>query len=65
MGLKEIITYAGAIIGIAIVCYIRVHFAKRQMQTPDNAYTPKEKKILYLGYAILAVSFVLACIPIY
>ena len=65
ISIKELITYIAAFAGIAIVCIVRVRFSKRQLKTPDNAYTPDEKKLLYTGYAILAVALILACIPVY
>lgn len=65
MGLKEIITYVGFIIGFALVIYIRVHYASRQKITPDNQYSPFEQRFLNIAYGILIVTFILACIPIY
>lgn len=65
ISIKELITYIAAFAGIAIVCIVRVRFSKRQLKTPDNAYTPDEKKLLYTGYAILAIALILACIPVY
>ena len=46
ISIKEIITYIAAFAGIAIVCIVRVRFSKRQLKTPDNAYTPDEKKLI-------------------
>ena len=65
ISIKEIITYIATFAGIAIVCIVRVRFSKRQLKTPDNAYTHDEKKLLYTGYIILAIALILACIPIY
>lgn len=65
MGIKEIITWISALSGLCIICYVRVIFSKRQLETPDNAYTPKEKKIFYVGVTLTAIGFILAAIPIY
>lgn len=65
MGVKEIVTYISALVGLIMVCRVRMSYAKRQQVMPDNVYSKEEKKTLYIGYVILAVAFVLACIPIY
>ncbi len=65
MGFKEIFTYVSAVIGLAIVCYARILYSKRQQTMPDNTYNKEEKTILYIGYVIVAIAFILACIPVY
>lgn len=65
MGIKEILTYVLFIIGLIMVCISKVKFTARQKITPDNAYSKAEKTMLHCGYAVLAIAFILACIPIY
>lgn len=65
MGIKEIITYVSFFIGFIMIIYVRVHYANRQKENPDNQYTLFENRLLKLSYGILILSFVLACIPIY
>lgn len=65
MGMKEICTYVCFVIGLVMVCAGKVIFQQRQRTTPDNAYSSMEKKLVHGGYVVLAVAFILACIPIY
>lgn len=65
MSIKEIITYSFFVIGLVLVCASKVKFQQRQKVTPDNAYSSNEKIMLRSGYVVLAIAFILACIPVY
>lgn len=65
MSIKEIITYLLTVIGIGLICYVRVIFSLRQQSNPDNQYSKKELQIRKLAIIIIVLAILLALIPIY
>lgn len=58
--LKNIIMVILLICGMACLMSAKISFQQRQMTTPDNAWSPKEKKLRWIGYGILIADVVIA-----
>ncbi len=57
---KNILMVILLIVGMGCLMWAKMSFQSRQMKTPDNAWSPKEKKIRILGYAILIADVLIA-----
>lgn len=58
--LKNIIMFPLLIVGIGCLMTAKVSFQQRQLETPDNAWSEKEKKLRKLGYGILIADVIIA-----
>ena len=63
--IRDILMYIGMVVGISIICYVRVSFSTRQKKSPHVAldYNEKELKLRRIGRIILIITVALACIP--
>lgn len=57
---RNLIMIGLIIVGMVAISYAKILFQKRQAYQPDNAYTKKEKMILYLGYGVMGIAFIIA-----
>lgn len=57
--------YAGMLIGMFLIGYVRVSFSERQKKSPLVAldYNDKERKLRKAGIIILVITVALALIP--
>lgn len=56
--------YAGALVGIFMIGYIRVSFSSRQQKTSvPLQYNEKELRIRKIAIIILAITLILVAIP--
>lgn len=63
--IRDILMYAGALVGIFMIGYIRVSFSSRQQKTSvPLQYNEKELKIRKIAIIILAITLILVAIPI-
>jgi len=63
--IRDILMYAGALVGVFLIGYIRVTFSERQKKSPNVSlyYNEKELKLRKLGIVILVITLILAAIP--
>ncbi|MBQ6335276.1 MAG: hypothetical protein IJI46_09430 [Erysipelotrichaceae bacterium] len=63
--IRDILMYAGCVIGISMIGYVRVHFSNRQKKTPNTPldYNQMELRLRKTAIVILAITIVLAMIP--
>jgi len=62
--IRDILMYAGALVGIFMIGYIRVSFSSRQQKTSvPLQYNEKELKIRKIAIIILAITLILVAIP--
>lgn len=64
--IRDILMYAGALIGTSMIAYVRISFSERQKKSPNVAldYNSKEEKLRKIARIILIVTIVLAMIPV-
>lgn len=48
------------IVGMIAISYAKILFQKRQALQSDNAYSKKEQIILYFGYVMMGIAFIIA-----
>lgn len=58
--LKNIIMIILLIIGMVCLMSAKISFQQRQLVTPDNAWSDREKKLRRLGYGILIGDVIIA-----
>lgn len=58
--LKNIIMVILLICGMLFLMAAKISFQQRQMTTPDNAWSPKEKQQRIIGYGILIADVIIA-----
>ncbi|MBQ9158357.1 MAG: hypothetical protein IJ136_03390 [Erysipelotrichaceae bacterium] len=63
--IRDILMYAGMLIGMFLIGYVRVSFSERQKKSPQVAldYNDKERKLRKAGIIILVITVALALIP--
>ena len=63
--IRDILMYIGTIVGLTIICYVRVSFSSRQKKSPGVMldYNEKEARLRKIGIAVLVISILLALIP--
>jgi len=62
--IRDILMYAGALVGIFMIGYIRVSFSSRQQKTSvPLQYNEKELRIRKIAIIILAITLILVAIP--
>lgn len=57
---KNIIMVILLIIGMGCLMTAKVSFQQRQLETPDNVWSDKEKKLRKLGYGIMIADVIIA-----
>jgi hypothetical protein len=62
---RDVLMYAGMLIGMFLIGYVRVSFSERQKKSPQVAldYNDKERKLRKAGIIILVITVALALIP--
>jgi len=62
---SAVLMYAGMLIGMFLIGYVRVSFSERQKKSPQVAldYNDKERKLRKAGIIILVITVALALIP--
>ena len=62
---RDVLMYAGMLIGMFLIGYVRVSFSERQKKSPQIAldYNDKERKLRKAGIIILVITVALALIP--
>ena len=58
--LKNIIMVILLVCGMGFLMSAKISFQQRQMKTPDNAWSPKEKQQRWIGYGILIADVIIA-----
>ncbi len=63
--IRDVLMYAGMLIGMFLIGYVRVSFSERQKKSPQIAldYNDKERKLRKAGIIILVITVALALIP--
>ena len=63
--IRDVLMYAGILIGMFLIGYVRVSFSERQKKSPQIAldYNDKERKLRKAGIIILVITVALALIP--
>ena len=63
--IRDVLMYAGMLIGMFLIGYVRVSFSVRQKKSPQIAldYNDKERKLRKAGIIILVITVALALIP--
>ncbi len=63
--IRDVLMYAGMLIGMFLIGYVRVSFSERQKKSPQVAldYNDKERKLRKAGIIILVITVALALIP--
>ena len=63
--IRDVLMYAGILIGMFLIGYVRVSFSERQKKSPQVAldYNDKERKLRKAGIIILVITVALALIP--
>ena len=63
--IRDVLMYAGMLIGMFLIGYVRVTFSERQKKSPQIAldYNDKERKLRKAGIIILVITVALALIP--
>ena len=66
INIRDILMYAGALIGVFLIGYVRVSYSERHKKSPTTAtaYNEKELKLRKLGIIILVITLLLAAIPV-
>ena len=57
---KDIIMVILLICGMGCLMSAKISFQRRQMTTPDNAWSPKEKELRRIGYGIMIADVIIA-----
>lgn len=58
--LKNIIMVILLICGMSCLMSAKISFQRRQMETPDNAWSQKEKQLRWIGYGIMIADVIIA-----
>ena len=58
--LKNIIMVIMLVCGMLCLMSAKISFQQRQLVTPDNAWSPKEKQLRKIGYGILIADVIIA-----
>ena len=63
--IRDILMYIGALVGMFLLGYVRVHFSTRQQKTAQvlTEYNEKERKLRKIAIIILVITVALALIP--
>ena len=63
--IRDVLMYAGMLIGMFLIGYVRVSFSERQKKSPQVAldYNDKERKLRKAGIITLVITVALALIP--
>ena len=63
--IRDVLMYAGMLIGMFLIGDVRVSFSERQKKSPQVAldYNDKERKLRKAGIIILVITVALALIP--
>lgn len=63
--IRDVLMYAGMLIGMFLIGYVRVSFSERQKKSPQVAldYNDRERKLRKAGIIILVITVALALIP--
>ena len=63
--IRDVLMYAGMLIGMFLIGYVRVSFSERQKKSPQVAldYNDKERKLRKAGIIILVITVALALMP--
>ena len=63
--IRDVLMYAGMLIGMFLIGYVRVSFSLLQKKSPQIAldYNDKERKLRKAGIIILVITVALALIP--
>ena len=63
--IRDVLMYAGMLIVMFLIGYVRVSFSERQKKSPQVAldYNDKERKLRKAGIIILVITVALALIP--
>lgn len=60
MSIKFIIMIILLIAGMGCIMTAKISFQQRQLTTPDNVWSEKEKRLRMIGYGILILDVILA-----
>lgn len=58
--IKNIIMIILLVVGMLCLMRAKITFQRRQQVAPDNAWSPEEKKLRTIGYAIMILDVVIA-----
>jgi hypothetical protein len=57
---RNLIMIGLIIVGMIAISYAKILFQKRQAINADNAYSKNEQIILYFGYMVMGIAFIIA-----
>ena len=63
--IRDILMYAGALIGVCLIAYVRISFSSRQQKTSvPLQYNERELKLRKAAIIILVITVLLCAIPV-